>query len=204
MNPEREDPERNSSTDEVRRMRGGDDIKTNVNGKEEVGSCGELNVADLKTQSAAAPRMHSHPVPLLRFSARVNGRPAQLMIDSGSSSNFVSEAFVKQHRLPITGLELEQRIELADGTEYSVKTGVKNASVKWDGWSGRVTLLILPLKHFQVILGMNWLKAYNPRIDWTKGTCVADHIPSSAESLANDPVALSTDSPHQLSAVGLL
>jgi predicted aspartyl protease len=209
VNPRREvDPENNSSTDGMRRASEDDDIK--AHGEKELGSCGELStsVVDLKIQSAAMPNintsMHSHPVPLLRFSVRVNGHQAQLMIDSGSSSNFVSETFVKQHRLPITTLELEQRIELADGTEYLVKTGVKNANVKWDGWDGRVTLLILPLKHFQVILGMNWLKAYNPRIDWRKGTCVADQIPNSVESQGNinASVPLSVSSPaHQLSAV---
>ena len=176
-----------------------DDVK--VNGGGELGSCGELSVANFRTQSATMhmPKfVHSHPAPLLRFSARVNGNQAQVMIDSGSSSNFVSEAFVEQHKLPTTTLELEQRIQLADGKEYLVKRGVLNASVKWDGWNGRVTLLILPLKHYHVILGMNWLKAYNPRIDWKKGTCVADPMIKPAD---DHRVDLSPNSPHQLSAV---
>jgi hypothetical protein len=80
----------------------------------------------------------------------VNGKEGELMLDSG-----------------------KQVVQLADGTEHRVKRGVVNAAMKWDGWNGTVTLLVLPLQQYDVILGMTWLRKYNPYINWQTGSCVA-------------------------------
>jgi hypothetical protein len=62
---------------------------------------------------------------------------------------------------------------LADGKVYRVREAVLNAGVCWEGWEGKVTLLVLPLISNDVILGMAWLARYNPQIDWKRGTCIA-------------------------------
>ena len=110
---------------------------------------------------------------LLRFEGKVNGKEGWVMLDSGSSSNFISAAFVKKHGLKTQALTAEQTVALADGSEHRVTRAVMGASLRWSaGWSGRVTLLVLPLGANDVILGMSWLKKYNPRVDWTTGTVV--------------------------------
>ena len=95
------------------------------------------------------------------------------MLDSGSSSNFVAADFVRRYQLRTTRLTEEQSVSLADGKVYRVREAVLNAGVCWEGWEGKVTLLVLPLISNDVILGMAWLARYNPQIDWKRGTCIA-------------------------------
>ena len=156
-------------------------------------ACGEISLS-CRVSGADADSEYSSP--LIRMKGFVNGRQANLMIDSGSSSNFLSSSFVKRHQLSTVQLATGQTVQLADGSEYVVKQSVKNASVRWDGWSGRVTFLILPLSHYDVILGMKWLSENNPQIDWKAATCYS-------RQNRNDSIAISPPhlEQHQLSSV---
>lgn len=118
-----------------------------------------------------------HTMPLLKFHGEVRGKEALIMLDSGSSSNFVAADFVRKHHLRTRRLTEEQSVTLADGKEYRVREALMDARVSWEGWEGKVTLLVLPLMHNDVILGMAWLARYNPQIDWRRGTCVATPPP---------------------------
>jgi hypothetical protein len=86
---------------------------------------------------------------------------------------FISTSFAQRHGMRMSTLVTKQIVQLADGSEYEVRRQVLNASVKWEGWNGIVDFLVLPLKQYDAILGMTWLKSYNPHIDWSTGTCVA-------------------------------
>ncbi|MGI0135350.1 MAG: reverse transcriptase domain-containing protein [Candidatus Micrarchaeaceae archaeon] len=127
-------------------------------------ACGGM-AAGNNTGTNATP----YSAPLMKFQARVNGRDAMVLLDSGSSSNFISTEYAKRHKLRSKRLENEQVVTLADGTEYRVNRAVSNALVCWNGWQGRVSLLLLPLSGNDAILGMAWLTKYNPRIDWKTG-----------------------------------
>ena len=65
--------------------------------------------------------------PLLKIQAPIKNisEPLTLLVDSGASSEFISEDIVRQHRLPTTPLGQTIRIELADGSMQSSRTGVK-------------------------------------------------------------------------------
>ena len=89
-------------------------------------ACGEISLS-CRVSGAGADSEYSSP--LIRMKGFVNGRQANLMIDSGSSSNFLSSSFVRRHQLKTIQLETGQRVQLADGSEYVVKQGVKKASV---------------------------------------------------------------------------
>ena len=60
----------------------------------------------------------------------VNGRPANIMIDSGSTSNFISSSFVRLNNIRTKKIEKEQIVQLADGREHVVKRMVKGVSVR--------------------------------------------------------------------------
>ena len=129
-------------------------------------SCGEMVLNEANTSEYSSP--------LIKMPGSVNGRLAEVMIDCGSSSEFISSSFVEHHRMKTEKLEKEQKVQLADGREYVVKQMVRKANVRWDGWSGMVSLLVLPLSHYDIILGMKWLKEFNPKIDWRTGKCFAN------------------------------
>ena len=141
-----------------------------MNDRTTLATCGELsgmNESDGNNNSCKENKFIS---PLISFEGTVNGREGKIMIDSGSSSNFISYDFVKANRLETFRLEQVQVVQLADGSEYRVTRGVK-VYVRWKGWTGKVNLLVLPLKKYDIILGMSWLRKYNPTIDWTTGEC---------------------------------
>jgi hypothetical protein len=103
-----------------------------VQAEEKRGSTGvsqACGVMSLSCSASDATNSSDYSSPLIKMTGRVNGRPASLMIDSGSSSNFISCAFVRRHRLPSVRLETKQTVQLADGSEYVVKRGVKGVSV---------------------------------------------------------------------------
>lgn len=129
-----------------------------------------------------------YSAPLMKFQARVNGRDATVLLDSGSSSNFISAEYAKAHKLRSKRLENEQVVTLADGTEYRVNRAVLNAFVCWNGWQGRVSLLLLPLSGNDAILGMAWLTKYNPSIDWNTGQ-LRVAVTTAAAAAAAAPVA---------------
>jgi hypothetical protein len=133
-------------------------------------SCGEISCL-----SSAAVTNCIYSSPLIKINSCINGRSAMLMIDSGSTSNFISSSFTKTNKIKtqVLNREYEQKVQLADGKEYVVKEIVELANLSWDGWKGKVTLLVLPLSHYDIILGMKWLKESNPKIDWVTGECYA-------------------------------
>lgn len=55
-------------------------------------------------------------VQLLKFNGTVSGRPAVFLIDSGASSDFVSEAFVQRHHLQTQPSSSTTQVRLADGS----------------------------------------------------------------------------------------
>lgn len=191
-----------SENHELSMSEGVESEREKTSGSVSVASCGELSLPDVanrnttSSSSLSPPTASASPIPplapysapLIRFRGRINGRDGELMLDSGSSSNFISPSFIRKHGLRTQELETEQRVRLADGREHTVRRGIMNAVVKWDGWSGTVTLLVLPLQQYDVILGMTWLKKYNPHINWQTGrvSCVAIHSAALAESQHNE------------------
>ena len=62
-------------------------------------------------------------LPLLRCSATIVKRAAQLLIDSGASHNFVSLSFVHNHLQVMPEVALKLTVRLADGFK-STKPGL--------------------------------------------------------------------------------
>ena len=106
--------------------------------------------------------------PLLKFTAQIGGRQGTVMVDSGATSNFISESFITRNHIPSTTLSPRHNILLADGTTHSVTRQIRSLPLTFTGFTGPITAHILPLHDYDVILGMPWLAQHNPRIDWQR------------------------------------
>ena len=115
--------------------------------------------------------------PLIILPGRVNNHAVRVLIDSGSTSNFISTSFTNNHQFPTKETSTQQRVVLADGTRQVVSRAATVLLELNESKSNRIhreqiTLLVLPLKSYDIILGLPWLKLHNPNISWSSGQVV--------------------------------
>ena len=96
----------------------------------------------------------------------------EALIDSGAEGEFADHKFIKENRFPLIPLGSPIKAYNVDGTENI------GGRIKYYTWvtislgDHRVPtrFLVTNLQKNHLILGLSWLKKYNPRIDWEKGT----------------------------------
>jgi len=91
------------------------------------------------------------------------------MIDSGATSSFINNNFVKDHNLPLDKKPLSIPLHVIDGRpivsgEITHNTIPLNLLIT--NHSEEITLDVTQLGTYPVILGIPWLKKHNPTILW--------------------------------------
>ena len=84
------------------------------------------------------------------------------LVDSGASYNFMSSALAKSLGWRIT--PAATHVHLANGEKLS-SLGQVSGLVMYGKWRARVSFIVLDLA-FDVVFGLPWLVATNPRLDW--------------------------------------
>ena len=112
--------------------------------------------------------------------------PARVLIDSGSSGNFISADFVARHRLNTVATADQHVVTLADGTEQRTAAMVKQADLSVAHYKGHEDLIVLPLQQYDCILGMPWLAKENPSIDWQKRTLTVTNAEGKCLTTTNE------------------
>lgn len=106
---------------------------------------------------------------VLRFAAKADNKiTCSVLLDCGSSGNFVSTAFVKQHSLTTTVSECLSHVQLADG---SIQPSTIECTIPLtiNTYTETLTFKVIPLAKYNIILGIPWLSHYNPAVDWKRG-----------------------------------
>ena len=99
--------------------------------------------------------------------------PVKILIDSGSNGNYISAKTVFKNRLG--------KIKKPSGDIYPLKT-IDGSAINFNrgqvdshtelllltisDHSEHLSMDIIPLPHYDIILGIPWLKTHNPNIDW--------------------------------------
>lgn len=118
---------------------------------------------------------------MLTVEGTLYGKPALILIDSGSSTEFISADFVTRHHLSTTSMKRQQQVTLADGTKKRPTKRVLHTPVRMINRHYKINFTVLPLNRYDAILGMSWLRQYKPLIDWSALT-----FEPTAWPLAND------------------
>ena len=84
------------------------------------------------------------------------------LVDSGASYNFMSSALAKSLGWRITPAAMHVR--LANGKQLN-SLGQVSGLVTCGKWRACVSFIVLDLA-FDVVFGLPWLVATNPRLDW--------------------------------------
>jgi hypothetical protein len=109
--------------------------------------------------------------------APVNLRSASLisevdaLVESGATDNFISPAVIQHFGIPTRQLHKPRAIRNVDGTANKIGavTHVADLTLRFKGTRTQ-TFYIVDLGEDHMLLGMPFLAATNPKIDWSEGT----------------------------------
>jgi len=108
---------------------------------------------------AAAPRT-------MQFMGSLAGREVLVLVDSGSSHSFLSTSFA-QDLVGCSLLSKPVSLKVADGSTIICSSELSSAEWSVQGCVFTSTLKILPLGHFDIIVGMDWLERFSPmKVHW--------------------------------------
>ncbi|PNX65654.1 hypothetical protein L195_g054648, partial [Trifolium pratense] len=103
-----------------------------------------------------------HSIPqTLRVIGQINNKPVGVLIDSGSTHNFVQDRVVKQ-----LGLVTQQghtfNVLVGNGEQLGCTSVCTNVSLSMGSQAFVVDLYVLPLSGAELVLGVQWLKTLGP------------------------------------------
>ena len=97
------------------------------------------------------------------------GRRVKILIDSGATNSFINLNLSSDFQ----ARKLRKRIVVteASGKKYSISTEVE-VDLNFGPFKFRCKLLPFNLAHYDVILGLDWLSKFNPKICWKTGEMI--------------------------------
>jgi hypothetical protein len=110
----------------------------------------------------------------------IGGKDVVILIDSGSSHNFVSETVASRWR-NWTALESPMQVRVANGQILNCTHEVTTCPMWIGGYAFKLPLKILPLHCYDVILGIDWLEQHSPmEVNWKEKWMSFDYQGSKA------------------------
>ena len=90
---------------------------------------------------------------------------ANVLIDTGASHSFVSAAFASVLELELAQLASPLCVVSPIGGELILKLGVRGCVIEVVDRRLPIPFVVIPMKGFDVILGMDWLSSYRAIFD---------------------------------------
>ncbi len=114
---------------------------------------------------------NSPPQQRLFLRGKVNGVQMTALIDSGSEQDFISKEFCQQQGLAVTAASTGEciTVQFPDGERRRSDATVV-ATVRLSNFKFQHRLHVLDITGYDVILGIPWLRQYNPDVDWSTHT----------------------------------
>ncbi|QRW18620.1 Retrotransposable element Tf2 protein [Rhizoctonia solani] len=154
--------------------------------KKEVAKIGK----DSKYQSG---KDHNRNSPLFTISIKPEKQAEHLevLIDSGATLSFLHPRTAEALRLPLIDLPTPRTVTMLDGSSPQAGKIWKKAvlTFTYDGKKMTETFLICNTGSHAAILGLKWLDAHNPEIDWNTRTLSFPHTPPEHVAIAKEEEA---------------
>ena len=134
----------------------------------------------------------------LELAARIGRQPLRVLVDSGSTGNYIdAQECAAMRRMKIEAEEKPEELKMADGTVVKTE-GRAQLKLKCGGYRGDISARVFPNMNKQMTLGIPWLSKENPHIDRTQAAVVMKKgqdwisLPL-AKSQQQNPVHLATE-----------
>jgi hypothetical protein len=95
------------------------------------------------------------------------------LVDSGATSSFIDQTFVTQHNIHVVKKSTSIPVEVIDGRTIAsgaITHETTPLELCIDKHTEKIVLNIISTPHHPIILGLPWLEAHNPIIDWRSRT----------------------------------
>jgi Retroviral aspartyl protease len=94
------------------------------------------------------------------------------LVDSGAGGTFMDQNYTRKHGFNLTKLEYPITARNVDGTKNKQGTirYYTDLDIQVNGKMNTERFLITGLENQKIILGLPWLREYNPEINWKEGT----------------------------------
>ncbi|KAF8754944.1 hypothetical protein RHS01_05434 [Rhizoctonia solani] len=158
-----------------------------------------LQQSQLCLQGGAKPPQGRRPLHQMRISPLFTipitperkAEQLEVLIDSGATSSFMHPQTAESLRLPLIDLPLPRTVTMLDGSSPQAGKIWKKANLtfSFDGKRMTETFLICNTGSHAAILGLKWLDAHNPEIDWNSRTLSFPHTPPEHVAIAKEEEA---------------
>ena len=165
---------------------------TSVQGFETSISGSDQPTTTIVEHSALGVRAKDLSESLLKYAGHLRGCRATILIDGGSTGNFVSEAFVHRHELRKIPLDDATYVTVANGSREALQFQTELLKLGIQGYHQRVCLTVLPNMEYDVILGKPWLACHAPHINY-RTNVVTFTFAGREHKFIPDPVTLHSD-----------
>jgi hypothetical protein len=91
------------------------------------------------------------------------------LVDSGATSSFIDQTFVTQHNIHVVKKLIPVSVKVIDGktiTFGAITHETTPLELRIGKHAEKIVLNIISTPHHPIILGLPWLEAHNPIIDW--------------------------------------
>ena len=95
-------------------------------------------------------------VGIIRFSADINGLNVTVLVDGGSSDNFIQPRVAKFLKLPVEQVP-SLKVMVGNGSHMSTEGFIRNLAIRVQGVELKLHAFILPISGADLILGTKWL-----------------------------------------------
>jgi hypothetical protein len=103
---------------------------------------------------------------VVQIHAWIQGREILLLVDSGSTTSFISDQLASQMS-NIQNLPNRCTVKVADGSDMLCTTFIPHCKWVSQGYEFTTDFKIIKLGVYDAILGLDWLKQHSPmKIDW--------------------------------------
>jgi hypothetical protein len=102
---------------------------------------------------------------------QLNDFPALVLFDTGASHSFISRVFVDRHKIPTRTIDRPIKIS-SPGGELVAAFGCRDLTLEIRKYQFPAHLIVLESQGLDVILGMDWMTAFEGVIDIAKRTVI--------------------------------
>ncbi|XP_020206869.1 uncharacterized protein LOC109791920 [Cajanus cajan] len=105
----------------------------------------------------------SSGVGTIKFQGRINGCPVNILLDSGSSDNFLQPRIAHFLKLPIEPAPNFQ-VMVGNGNSMSAEGFISDLQVEVQGYTLQFPVYLLPVAGADLVLGAAWLATLGPHV----------------------------------------